>query len=570
VFYNSHHTRLDKPKYPKENIIAVHIETGSMQTPAFYRSHNLDHLGLVAALYDEIGIGSLIDTLIPQDLEQRHVSIGQAVKAMVINGLGFTQSPLYLTPHFFEDKPTDRLIAPNIQADHLNDTTLGRAMDSIFKQGVSEIFAQISMKAVSILGLECRIAHADTTSFHTDGVYNSNDEPEEGVIHITKGYSRDHRPDLNQIGLQLICEHQAGIPLLMEPLNGNSVDKDSFHDLIKNHIAQLKEDVGLEYLIADSALYTAKSLQEMVDCLWISRVPETIKLTHDMIDAIVPELMENPNEKSVRSLCCRYAEINQRWLVVYSPESRRRATKTINKQWLKQTTALHKSFQKLCTQNFSCEEDAIKALKKFEEKESLIEIISEPIAKIARYKSSGRPKKDQQADSYDYQIRGSIMILLAPRQKRIQRKSCYILATNQVDSEQLPDTEMMALYKSQQKVERGFRFMKDPLFMASSLFLKSPQRMMVLMMIMTLCLLLYAALEYRIRQSLQQAKKTFPNQKGHGISAPTARWVFQFFKGIHVLRLPDSQAIVLNMNSHHILLLTLLGEKYEKLYSGSG
>jgi len=146
------------------------------------------------------------------------------------------------------------------------------------------------------------------------------------------------------------------------------------------------------------------------------------------------------------------------------------------------------------------------------------------------------------------------MILLAPRQKRIQRKSCYILATNQIDSEQLPDAEMMALYKSQQKVERGFRFMKDPLFMASSLFLKSPQRMMVLMMIMTLCLLLYAALEYRIRQSLQQAKKTFPNQKGHGISDPTARWVFQFFKGIHVLRLPDSQAIVLNMNSHHILL----------------
>jgi len=106
------------------------------------------------------------------------------------------------------------------------------------------------------------------------------------------------------------------------------------------------------------------------------------------------------------------------------------------------------------------------------------------------------------------------MILLAPRQKRIQRKSCYVLATNQIDSKQLPDTEMMALYKSQQKVERGFRFMTDPLFMPSGLFLKSPQRMMVLMMIMTLCLLLYAALEYRIRQSLQQAKKTFPNQKG--------------------------------------------------------
>jgi len=426
------------------------------------------------------------------------------------------------------------------------------------------------MKAVGILGLVCRIAHADTTSFHTDGVHNSNDEPEDGVVHITKGYSRDHRPDLNQIGLQLICEHQAGIPLLMQPLNGNRIDKDSFNELIKNHIGQLKTDVGLEYLIADSALYTTKNLQEMMDCLWISLVPGTINLRHEIIDAIVPELMQTSDEKGLRSLCCSYAGINQRWLVIYSPESRNRATKTINKQWLKQTTMLNKNFQKLCSQNFSCEEDALKALKKFEEKEILIEVASEPVEKIARYKTSGRPKKDQQADYYDYQIRGSIMTLLEPRQKRIQRKSCHILATNQLDSEQLSDAEVIDLYKSQQKVERGFRFMKDPLFMASSLFLKSPKRMMVLMMIMPLCLLLYAALEYRIRQSLQQAKKTFPNQKGHDISNPTARWIFQFFSGIHVLRLPNSQPLVLNMNSHHILLLRLWGEKYEKLYSGNG
>jgi transposase len=42
------------------------------------------------------------------------------------------------------------------------------------------------------------------------------------VVHITKGYSRDHRPDLNQVVLELIVEHQAGIPVLMQPLSGNS------------------------------------------------------------------------------------------------------------------------------------------------------------------------------------------------------------------------------------------------------------------------------------------------------------------------------------------------------------
>ncbi|MCK4494668.1 MAG: hypothetical protein KAU26_11465 [Methylococcales bacterium] len=68
---------------------------------------------------------------------------------------------------------------------------------------------------------------------------------------------------------------------------------------------------------------------------------------------------------------------------------------------------------------------------------------------------------------------------------------------------------------------------------------------------------------------MKQAEKTFPNQKGKGFANPTARWIFQFFIGTHVLLQPENQVIVLNMNSSHILLLSLLGKKYEKLYSGS-
>ena len=122
-----------------------------MQAPALYKSQNLGHLGLVAGLYDELGIGALIDTIIPQDLERRDVSIGLAIKAMVINGLGFAQNAFYLTPHFFNDMP------PNIKAEQLNDTTLSRAMDSIYEHGISEIFSQISTKTGRLLGLDCRI-----------------------------------------------------------------------------------------------------------------------------------------------------------------------------------------------------------------------------------------------------------------------------------------------------------------------------------------------------------------------------------------------------------------------------
>jgi len=66
--------------------MAAHIETGAMHAPTNYKSYTLDHLGLVAGLYDELGIGQRIDQLIPQKLDQRTISIGQAVKAMIING----------------------------------------------------------------------------------------------------------------------------------------------------------------------------------------------------------------------------------------------------------------------------------------------------------------------------------------------------------------------------------------------------------------------------------------------------------------------------------------------------
>jgi len=49
-------------------------------------SRELDHLGLVAGMYDELEIGKRIDEHISQDFEQRKVSIGQAAGAWVLNG----------------------------------------------------------------------------------------------------------------------------------------------------------------------------------------------------------------------------------------------------------------------------------------------------------------------------------------------------------------------------------------------------------------------------------------------------------------------------------------------------
>ena len=51
-----------------------------------YRSHVLDHLGLVAGMFDALGMGDVIDQATHQYPELRDLTVGEAVQAMVLNG----------------------------------------------------------------------------------------------------------------------------------------------------------------------------------------------------------------------------------------------------------------------------------------------------------------------------------------------------------------------------------------------------------------------------------------------------------------------------------------------------
>ena len=107
--------------------------------PQPYRTQSFDHLGLVAGMFEALGITEVIDNATQQDPAMRSVTAGHAVKAMVLNGLGVVHQPLSLVPHFFQHTPIARLIAPGIQASHRNDDTLGRALETLYAYGVPEL-----------------------------------------------------------------------------------------------------------------------------------------------------------------------------------------------------------------------------------------------------------------------------------------------------------------------------------------------------------------------------------------------------------------------------------------------
>ena len=78
-------------------------------------SEQLGHLGLVAATIRELGIIEKIDARL--DLNERKgglFSYGRRVAAMVLNGLGFMNSRLSMTPIFFKTSPLRSYWVPRL------------------------------------------------------------------------------------------------------------------------------------------------------------------------------------------------------------------------------------------------------------------------------------------------------------------------------------------------------------------------------------------------------------------------------------------------------------------------
>jgi len=187
----------------------------------------------------------------------------------------------------------------------------------------------------------------------------------------------------------------------------------------------------------------------------------------------------------------------------------------------------------------------------------------EPIP-VPKYHRSGRPREDQQPDYVLWRPAGKVREDTEAIESALITKGKFVLATSELDRRGLTDEALIELYKAQNTtVERGFRFLKDPLFFASGLFLKKPERVMALLMVMGLCLLIYAACEQIVRGGLARREETLPEQRGKPTPTPTMRRVLQIFEGIEVLTIEHPggrrSRVVLNLSELHRRILDLLG-----------
>ena len=222
------------------------------------RVERLDHHGLVASIVDELKLTEIIDQRVASD-EQSVVTVGEAVKAMILNGLGFSNRPLMLTPQFYQNLPIELLFRADVKAEHFNRHKLGRTLDALYDYGCDTLFSEVALAACRQEGVEVRNNSLDSTSFSLTGNYARQDN--EQAITITHGHSKDHRPDLKQAVQEMLVSQDGGVPLYAKSHDGNANDNTIFRERAQALVGEFNKSTAPRYLIADSKLYCKKGAE---------------------------------------------------------------------------------------------------------------------------------------------------------------------------------------------------------------------------------------------------------------------------------------------------------------------
>lgn len=546
----------------------------------------LDHLGLVAVIIEKLGLVEKIDKRLP--LNKPKTTMGQRVAAMILNGLGFIDDRLYMFPEFLGNKPVDRLFRGDVKAEYFNDDALGRCLDDIHAYGVTKLFSELAFEIGDEQKLLGKTFNIDTSSLSVYGDYEEEEAQKEGTAAPAigdsdtvqdashgafpqHGFSKDHRPDLKQMVITLATTGSAGFPIWMEARSGNESDKKIIHEAAERMRAFCKglKQAPTFMTVGDSSIYEA-AVKQSSDMIWLTRVPESHKMVKELIGkddkSYAWVFLEGGYKICMQET--RYRNVHQRWAIVFSEQAYVREIKTFERRLEEMTKTQEKALWHLGNQVFQCEKDAAKSVKAFSKK-LILHKVETTIEEVKQHKSKGRPAKDAAPTVVGYKVTSTLVKDEEKVQAVRNTKGRFVLATNQLDKKELPDIAMLPEYKGQSKTEGAFKFIKDDAFEVSSIFLKKPERIAALMMVMTLCLMVYGVSQYNLRRALATAKDTIPNQLRREVANPSMKWVYRLFYGVQVITLTlkeVAQEIVINLTVVTKKIIRYFGVRAMEIY----
>jgi transposase len=522
-----------------------------MQTlPPAIEVYPVHHLPILKAYADQLGLVSLINHYVPTEME---VDAGTVVLGLVLDTLS-GRSPLYRLEEFFAQQDTALLLGQALPPHALNDDAVGRVLDRLYDFGTIKLFTTCAVRATAQFGLECRYVHFDTTSRSVWGEYQFA-ETQDLPFRVTYGYSKDKRPDLKQFVLSTLCVDRA-VPIWGKPEDGNASDK-TLNTTLLSEIAQLLARYGVQpgaYIyIADAALVTEDNLAALGNTWFITRLPATYSecsrviaeaVAHNEWEEVGVLAQTSPTKhrpgtfyKVAESSVTLYGQA-YRAVVVHSSSQDQRRQKHLERELQASYATLETTVREAPRQEYFCHADAEAAAAKLRGLQSVYHWVAVEVEEHPTY-GPGRPSRTQprvvKALRYGLQVTVHEQAEVIARKR--QETGCFVLLTNVPTAGEMTHRakDVLRAYKEQHGIEQNYGFLKDPLIV-NSLFLKKPERIEALGLVLLLALLLWRLVERTLRVHVETTGAPLTGWDKKTTQKPTAFMMMTKFAGVMVLK----------------------------------
>ena len=517
------------------------------------------HLPIVKAYAIKIGLVEIINELIPSQMD---VDPGTIFLGMVMDTLS-GRTPLYRLDEFFKDQDTALLLGKRVNPAVFSDYNVGRVIDKAYEIGSIKLFTAIAKNAVDVFDVSTRHGSFDTTSVSVFGDYDLySEDAESSILKITHGHSKDHRPDLKQFLVSMLCVDR-NVPVFGKTEDGNGSDK-TINNEILTSISKRMASHGLQpgafIYIADSAVVTQKNLLAIGDSiLFISRLPASYKECLRVIEeAIEKDQWQNlgilsDTKATVKRPAAHYKAYESevelhgkkyRAVVIHSSAHDKRRQKRIDRELKADRKALEDQCKQIYKKDFFCLTDVQAAQEELSKTKCKYYVLNTQIEQRPRYKR-GRPTGGiKEVKQMRYGLLATITEDETAVSKLRQQAGCFVMLTNvPKDGEERYDSkEILKAYKDQYGIEQNFGFLKDPVIV-NSIFLKRPERIEVLGLVLLLSLLIWRLIEREMRQYVESEKRDLPGWKKRRTTRPTTFMLMTNFQRIMIIKIGDNRQL---------------------------
>src|SRR5262245_49800160 len=541
--------------------------------PPEIKVYPVHHLPIIKAYADQLGLVSLINHYVPTEMG---VDAGTVVLAMVLDTLS-GRSPLYRLEEFFARQETELPLGKAVSPQALNDDTAGRVLDRLYDFGTMRLFTACAVRAATRFGLERCYVHFDTTSRSVWGEYQFA-ETQDLPFQVTYGYSKDKRPDLKQFVLSTLCVDRA-VPIWGKVDDGNASDK-SLNTTLLAEVAQLLAchcvAPGAYIYSADAALVTEANLTALGDTLFLTRLPATYSECERVIGEAIARnpweevgvLAQTPPTRHRPGTSYKVAEDvvtlygkPYRVVVVHSSHHDQRQQKRLEREMQAAATTLATTVHAATKQEYFCRAEAEAAAEQLRALQSAYHRVEVVVEERPQY-GPGRPSHKHprviKALRYGLQVtRHERAEVIAHKR---QEAGCFVLLTNvpTIGAMAHRAGEVLRAYKEQHGVEQNFAFLKDPVIV-NSLFLKKPERIEALGLVLLLALLLWRLVESALRVHVDTTGHPLMGWDKKTTQKSTAFMMMTKFAAVMVLKVGGQRQLVQPLSAVQQAYLNALG-----------